>query len=186
VSKQLTATSTATSQMRYARICPNANGWVSPSGGNKWSNTSFPDNGKGGFGFGFDEWLLGTPVIKSGIFKGCQLGFIQAFKRQKPVVLHNVSCYWLDANKQAHLAIEIKNCQKIGDTDLLAVCREYIADDFTKKMDKDLKSLGLHAPVRCDPLEVFNVVFKAEDAHLIIPPSQSPVNEPRYSILYGK
>ena len=167
--------------MRYARICPNTNNWTSPSGGDKYGGpTTFSRMN----GFGFDEWLLGTPVIKSGNFAGYHLGFIQAFKDQLPGFADDVGCYWLDANKQAHLAIEIKKCQKIGDADLLPACREYITDKFTKKMDDDLKLIGLHAPVRCDPLEVFNVVFKADDVKLIIPPRNSPVAFSRYSKIF--
>ena len=181
MSKQPIPTATPVAQMRYARICPNANNWTSPSGGEKYGGpTTFSWKN----GFGFDEWLLGTPVIKSGKFKGYKLGFIQAFKDQKPGISHEVGCYWLDDNKQAHLAIQIKQCQKIDDSELLKVCREYIKDEFTEKMDGHLRSLGLCAPIRCDPLEVFNVVFKTDDVQLIVPPSNSPVSHHRYSKLY--
>ena len=112
------------------------------------------------------------------------VGFIQAFKDQKPGICYEVGCYWLDDKKQAHLAIQIKQCQKIDDSELLKVCREYIKDEFTIKMDDHLRSLGLCAPVRCDPLEVFNVVFKPDDIQLIVPPSISPVSHHRYSKLY--
>ena len=156
--------------MRYARICPNTNGWKSPSGGQKWSRLSFP----GLNGFGFDEWVLGTPTIRAGPFAGYKAGFIQGFRRYQPGTTEDVSCYWIDgaAPRRSHLAIVILNCQKLSESDALAIRSEYAAAGFIRQMTSDL--IGLNPPVRRTfppaPLDMFNVAFKEQDVTLVSSP----------------
>lgn len=156
--------------MRYARICPNTNGWTSPSGGEKWSRLSFP----GLNGFGFDEWLLGTPPITTGRFAGYKAGFIQGFRTRAPGFVTDVSCYWIDgaAPRQSHFALVILNCQKLSPTDALDIRAQYTAGGFIQSMAQSLNVL--HPPLNpifpADPLDMFNVVFEDGAATLIVPP----------------
>ena len=168
--------------MRYARICPNTNGWKSPSGGDKHTGTGFPAV----YGFGFDEWLLGTPVIQSGNFKGYRAGFIQGFKGQPDGFSTDVSCYWLDGSKPkiGFMAIVIEGCKKLSDEDALAIGREYKKAKFFDSMNMQLDTLNLRPPVIADPLDVFNVVFRPEDIQLTSQNIPSPVKGGRYGKLY--
>jgi hypothetical protein len=156
--------------MRYARICPNTNGWTSPSGGEKWSRLSFP----GLNGFGFDEWLLGTPLITAGRFAGCKAGFIQGFTRYALRPPEDVSCYWIDgaAPRQAQFALVILNCQKLSPTDARAIYAQYKRGGFIQAMANSLNALNppLNPVFPADPLDMFNVVFKDGDAKLIATP----------------
>ena len=170
--------------MRYARICPNTNGWKSPSGGDKYTGQGFP----GTYGFGFDEWLLDTPVIQSGAFKGRKAGFIQGFNMRsiQAGFFSEVSLFWLDGSqpRNAYTAIEIKRCEKLSDQDALAIGREYKRAGFFDQMNGHLVGLGLCPPVIADPLDVFNVVFWPGDVQLVQPNTPFTATGVRYGILY--
>ena len=170
--------------MRYARICPNTNGWKSPSGGGKYTGTGFPAD----YGFGFDEWLLDTPVIQSGAFMGRTAGFIQGFNMRglEAGFITDVSLFWLDGSqpRNAYTAIEIKRCEKLSDQDALAIGREYKQAGFFDRMNGHLAGLGLRPPVIADPLDVFNVVFWPEAVKLVQPVAGLKVRGGRYGILY--
>ena len=188
MSKQKTRKQSSTAgpvpRMRYARICPNTNGWMSPSGGVKYTGQGFPAV----YGFGFDEWLRGTPVIESGAFKGRAAGFIQGFNMRglDAGFVTDVSLFWLDGNRprNAYTAIEIKHCKKLSDQDALAIGREYKRAGFFNQMNRHLVGLGLRPPVIADPLDVLNVVFSPDAIQLVQPNTLSPVSGHRYSNLY--
>ena len=188
MSKQKTRKQSSTAgpvpPMRYARICPNTNGWRSPSGPHKWSPGSFPGINR----FGFDEWLLGTPVIQSGNFKGRRAAFIQGFNMRgiRAGFFADVSLFWLDGNRprNAYTAIKINHCEKLSDQDALAIGREYKRAGFVNQMNRHLVGLGLRPPVIADPLDVFNVVFSPDAIQLVQPNTLSPVGGHRYSNLY--
>ena len=137
--------------MRYARICPNTNGWKSPSGGDKYTGKGFPAD----YGFGFDEWLLGMPIIQAGNFKGYRAGFIQGFKGQPDGFSTDVSCYWLDGSKPKNgfTAMVIKNCQKLSDEDAPAIRLEYKEAKFFDAMSERLDALKLRPPDHRLPIE---------------------------------
>lgn len=170
--------------MRCARICPNTNGWKSPSGGDKYTGEGFPAD----YGFGFDEWLLGTPVIQSGAFKGRAAGFIQGFNMHglNAGFITDVSIFWLDGSqpRNAYTAIEIKCCEKLSDQHALAIGREYKQANFFDQMNGHLVGLGLRPPVIADPLDVFNVVFWPENVQLIKLNTLFQPNGLHYGILY--
>ena len=168
--------------MRYARICPNTNGWMSPSGGDKHTGKGFPAD----YGFGFDEWLLGMPIIPSGNFKGYKAGFIQGFKGKKEGFITDVSCYWLDGSKPkiAYVAIVIKDCQKLGDQEAFDIGQKYKEAHFFDSMSGHLDKLKLRPPVIADPLDVFNVVFRPEDIKLVPPNTPFKASGVHYGILY--
>lgn len=170
--------------MRYARICPNTNGWKSPSGGDKYTGKGFP----AAYGFGFDEWLLGMPIIRGEDFKGYRAGFIQGFKGKPDGLITDVSCYWLDGSKPkiGFMAMVIKNCQKLSDEDAVAIGREYKKAKFFDSMNMQLDTLKLRPPVIADPLDVFNVVFRPEDIQLAQPNTPFKANGVHYGILYHR
>ena len=170
--------------MRYARICPNTNNWTSPSGGKKYCGPrTFP----GMNGFGFDEWLLGTPMIKNGEFKGYKAGFIQGFRGQPASFVTDVSCYWIEdhKSKSSNLAIVIEKCQKLSEQEASDIFEEYRRDNFIETMITHLDGLSLAFPAISDSLSVFNVVFKPRDVELITPPCQSSKKHPRFYDLFN-
>lgn len=165
--------------MRYARICPNTLSWCQPSGGSKGKPNSFP----GIRGFGFDEWLLGAPTINGGHLNGFRAGFIQAYKKQMPNFIDDVTLYLLGPGLSRTSVIEVRQCRRMTDAEAAYVFNQYQSSGFISSMQNQLSQHGLSMPQNQQPLDHFNVVFLPSSASLL---QKQPCTSghTRYSNLY--
>lgn len=168
--------------MRYARVCTNTNGWRHPSNGSKGGKNSFP----GQNGFGFEEWLLGCPIIQGNYLNGMQVGFIQAYKKQNPNFQDDITLYYLDSQLNRISAIQINQCRRLTQQESAYVVAQYSASNngFMSTMKNQLANLNLNFPQNLQPLDMFNVVFNPNSAFLVSPQKLCPRGHTYYTHLY--
>lgn len=188
--------------IRYARICPNKNGWQRPDNENKGSQaTTFP----GKFGFGFEEWLGRFDWIWNGprfqwMEAGVQYhcGFIQAFKKQPEQAIHNVEFFIIDENSNRILVGQINGCRRLSATELVTVFNIYNSSGWLTLMQTELNLANQNAMQKYRavqyrnqlanmgnaPQEIFNVCFRVKDFDIINPLQIRRYFHQRYSNLY--
>lgn len=168
--------------MRYARICPNTNGWSCPSNGSKGGKNSFP----GINGFGFEEWLLGCPIIHGGNLNGLRVGFIQAYKGQKESFQDDVTLYYLDSQLNRISAIKINQCRRLTQQEAALIFSQYntLGNSFISTMKAQIARLNLIFPQNLQPLDIFNVVFNPNSAFLLNPQIPCSNGHTYYTHLY--
>jgi len=165
--------------MRYARICPNTNNWIKPSGGYKGPPRTFPGNNS----YGYEEWIMGAPTITGGPLNGLRAGFIQGFGGRNSISPEDVTLFYMQ-NGVKFSALTISKCRKITNSEALDVYNYYVAIGFFSQMQSDLNAVGLAMLPFASEINIFNVVFKPSDIVVCSPQTVFLNWFPRYSILY--
>lgn len=172
--------------MRNARVCPSYNNWHGPSCGWKGRKTSFP----GINGFGFDEWLTSNvvtntfPWMKRGL--PYYIGFVQAFKSQKPSFVTDVDLFVIDSKMNRLKIGEIKNCRRLTSNEARALHTLFQNTGVLANMQAQLLAAAPTYPdlAAQPPEEVINVAYAQSD--ISFQANATPVGHTykRYNTLY--